>query len=65
CCPICQSAYDNPYYSPCNHVCCYECWNQWLSLKLECPVCRERTRVKQCKPFDPNMISPSKLKNAT
>ncbi|KAF2068874.1 hypothetical protein CYY_009805 [Polysphondylium violaceum] len=51
-CPICQCNFINPYISPCGHICCFECWCQWLSLKLECPVCRERARIKLIKPIE-------------
>eukprot|EP01132_Coremiostelium_polycephalum_P004886 gene4886-6094_t len=49
-CPICQSIPTNPHSSVCGHICCFECWCQWLSLKLECPICKERARVKLIKP---------------
>ncbi|EFA76517.1 hypothetical protein PPL_10285 [Heterostelium album PN500] len=49
-CPICQCIPVNGHVSLCGHVCCWDCWNQWLSLKLECPICREKTRLKQIKP---------------
>ncbi|GAM29214.1 hypothetical protein SAMD00019534_123900 [Acytostelium subglobosum LB1] len=49
-CPICQCKPTNGHVSLCGHICCWECWGQWLSIKLECPVCREKTRLKQVKP---------------
>ena len=32
--------------SLCGHICCDPCWGNWLSEKLECPVCHKRTRDK-------------------
>eukprot|EP01119_Soliformovum_irregulare_P012174 TRINITY_DN3150_c0_g1_i4.p1 TRINITY_DN3150_c0_g1~~TRINITY_DN3150_c0_g1_i4.p1 ORF type:complete len:424 (+),score=168.33 TRINITY_DN3150_c0_g1_i4:78-1349(+) len=44
-CPVCQEEYKNPHSARCGHVCCFECWEHALELKLECPICRERTRL--------------------
>ncbi|KAL6076448.1 Regulator of telomere elongation helicase 1, variant 2 [Balamuthia mandrillaris] len=46
-CSICQDAADSPSAARCGHICCAACWQKWLSTKLECPVCRRRTRLKQ------------------
>lgn len=46
-CPICKDACNDPYKAKCNHVACLECWNAWLGRTLECPLCRQRTRVSQ------------------
>ena len=46
-CPICKDACNDPYRAKCNHVACLECWNAWLGRTLECPLCRQRTRVSQ------------------
>ncbi len=49
-CPICLSKLKEPFISvKCGHMCCYLCWLQWFKTKLECPVCRERTREKNLK----------------
>jgi hypothetical protein len=49
-CPICLSKLKDPFISvKCGHVCCYLCWLQWFKTKLDCPVCRERTREKNLK----------------
>lgn len=49
-CPICLSRLKEPFVSvKCGHMCCYLCWLQWFKTKLECPVCRERTREKNLK----------------
>jgi hypothetical protein len=29
--------------SPCGHICCQQCWREWLRVKAECPMCRLRT----------------------
>jgi len=46
-CPICRNNVITPFTAKCGHVCCHTCWQQWLQEKLECPVCREKTRFKQ------------------
>lgn len=46
-CPICKDTCNDPYKAKCNHVACYECWNAWLVRTLECPLCRQRTRISQ------------------
>lgn len=46
-CPICAKTQSNFRSAPCGHSCCLDCWNNWLSTKLECPFCRGRVRVKK------------------
>ena len=46
-CPICKDARVNPFRAKCNHVACFNCLEAWLSRMLECPLCRQRTRVSQ------------------
>jgi len=46
-CQICRNKAKSPFGARCGHICCYACWQQWLNEKLECPVCREKTRMKQ------------------
>ena len=48
-CPICKDTLNDPFKAKCNHVACFECWNAWLGRTLECPLCRQRTRVSQLK----------------
>lgn len=48
-CPICRDKYDKPFRAKCGHVCCFACWSAWLSNTLECPICRNRTRLSQLK----------------
>lgn len=48
-CPVCHLQFTNPYRGKCGHVLCYTCWNTWLQQKLECPICRHRTRIPQLK----------------
>jgi hypothetical protein len=45
-CPICLDALRQPFSANCGHVCCFLCWQKWLGQKLECPVCKEKVRVK-------------------
>lgn len=49
-CPICLGTFQRPYQSKCGHVCCYTCWKGWLERKLECPLCKEKTRMKTLQP---------------
>lgn len=46
-CPICKDSLNDPCKSKCGHVACFDCWNAWLRRTLECPLCRQRTRVSQ------------------
>ena len=46
-CPICKDVCSDPFRAKCNHVACFDCWNAWLSRTLECPLCRQRTRISQ------------------
>lgn len=46
-CPICLGNFCLPSAARCGHVCCNGCWELWLSSRLECPVCREKVRLKQ------------------
>jgi hypothetical protein len=46
-CPICKELVTNGYKAKCGHVCCLSCWSTWLQMKLECPLCRVRTRLPQ------------------
>lgn len=45
-CIICSDPAKEPTAARCGHICCYECWVYWLKQKLECPICRKRTREK-------------------
>lgn len=45
-CTICFSKYKDPAKLKCEHIFCYECINNWIKVKLECPICRQRIRVK-------------------
>lgn len=45
-CPMCLMDPKDPRASSkCRHVACKECWDQWLAVRIECPVCRERCRA--------------------
>lgn len=48
-CPICKDTIKNGYKAKCGHVCCFSCWGSWLQVRLECPLCRLRTRIPQLK----------------
>lgn len=49
-CMICFEDYEDEKKfakAKCGHVACWDCWNQWLYNCLECPMCKQRTRLKQ------------------
>jgi hypothetical protein len=49
-CMICFEDYEEGKQfakAKCGHVGCWDCWNQWLFNCLECPMCKQRTRLKQ------------------
>jgi len=51
-CMIClENSISKPNYvfltTKCGHIACNDCWESWLSTKLECPMCKQRTRMKQ------------------
>ncbi|KJE91589.1 DEAH helicase isoform 6, variant [Capsaspora owczarzaki ATCC 30864] len=46
-CPVCLAPPKHPFTARCGHICCHGCWMEVLKKALECPVCRQRTRVKQ------------------
>ena len=53
-CPICfktsSKNHDLIYsISKCHHVLCNICWSEWLAEKLECPLCKAKTRPKTLK----------------
>nr|QBK46520.1 DNA repair helicase rad3 [Philasterides dicentrarchi] len=46
-CCICWEYKEQLYESShCHHQACYPCWENWLQNKLECPMCREKVRLK-------------------
>ena len=53
-CPICREGISEPYKAKCGHVCCYSCWAGWLTRVLECPICRNRTRIATLSPLRTN-----------
>lgn len=46
-CLVCREAANKPFRAKCGHVCCFGCWASWLASTLECPLCRQRTRLSQ------------------
>lgn len=48
-CPICRDTIQEGRKAKCGHVACEGCWRGWLERMLECPLCRQRTRVSQLK----------------
>lgn len=46
-CVICYEREDKEFLvSKCGHVCCKECWEIRLRELLECPVCKDKVRLK-------------------
>eukprot|EP00826_Nyctotherus_ovalis_P004969 TRINITY_DN11102_c0_g6_i1.p2 TRINITY_DN11102_c0_g6~~TRINITY_DN11102_c0_g6_i1.p2 ORF type:complete len:117 (-),score=20.57 TRINITY_DN11102_c0_g6_i1:71-421(-) len=45
----CSVCYDDEelWIAACEHICCKECWQQWLKIKKKCPVCRCCTRINK------------------
>eukprot|EP00075_Anas_platyrhynchos_P015416 XP_027304669.1 uncharacterized protein LOC113842185 [Anas platyrhynchos] len=42
-CPICLDTWDNAgYVMPCLHQFCFQCIQQWMESKPECPLCKRR-----------------------
>eukprot|EP00917_Polyrhabdina_sp_WS-2016_P008208 GHVP01018392.1.p1 GENE.GHVP01018392.1~~GHVP01018392.1.p1 ORF type:complete len:1161 (-),score=199.38 GHVP01018392.1:636-4118(-) len=49
-CSICKKLCSKIYEATnCKHRSCYPCWENTLALKLECPFCRQRTRLNHLK----------------
>ena len=51
-CSICYDPFDGklPFMmARCGHIACKTCWKHTLNVKLECPICKTRTRIKQLK----------------
>jgi hypothetical protein len=45
-CIICYEKRTDLLAAKCGHLACQRCWDEWLKLKLECPVCKSRARKK-------------------
>lgn len=46
-CPICRDPMSEAHRAKCGHCACLTCWHEWLNRTLECPLCRQRTRIPQ------------------
>jgi regulator of telomere elongation helicase 1 len=49
-CPICFELLHKSKYSflvsKCGHICCENCWDKTLLIKLECPLCKKKVKKK-------------------
>lgn len=43
-CCVCKELASIPCASRCGHICCQNCWVEWLSIKSICPMCREEVK---------------------
>ena len=41
-CSICFDEPTRPTVTPCGHIFCYECINDWLQRQSSCPICKSR-----------------------
>ncbi len=46
-CVVCYARDKTILASKCGHLACEDCWNNWLKIKLECPMCKKKVRQKQ------------------
>ncbi|OMJ93190.1 hypothetical protein SteCoe_3883 [Stentor coeruleus] len=53
-CVICYSKKKEPMSANCGHICCKTCWINILSYCLECPLCKQRVRMKHLTPVQNN-----------
>lgn len=51
-CVICYSRRKEPMAASCGHICCKSCWVKILSNCLECPLCKQRVRMKHLTPVN-------------
>ena len=59
-CCVCQGVLENAVVSPCEHVFCSVCANEWLKKSATCPNCRQQMNerdLKQVLPLVRNLIS--------
>ena len=60
-CPICKDVLDKPMEVPlpsvCQHPCCQECWEEWLSHESMCPVCRRDVKPEDLQPASRHFLS--------
>lgn len=47
-CILCTFEFNIPTLLLCGHVFCWNCINDWLTLKDECPVCKSNIDKRQC-----------------
>ena len=51
-CPICWETMESPQVTTCGHAFCAGCITFSLSLKKECPVCRQPTQRRKLRPME-------------
>lgn len=50
-CMICYEKSVDFLISKCNHIACRDCWTNSLQFKLECMMCKSRTRMQNLMPY--------------
>ncbi|XP_070545703.1 V(D)J recombination-activating protein 1-like [Ptychodera flava] len=56
-CSICQGVPTTPCISPCSHIFCVGCIQQWLANSCACPSCREILECDDCQNLTGNHLN--------